>query len=139
LGKPARAERHLRAGRRQLDAMGEKAVLASTEALLGMAVLAQGRIEEADRLARRCARLATDGDLSAQVLWRRVRAVALAQEDRLREAERLARDAVALAERTDYLNDHAGALEDLARVHEAAGDAEAARSARQAGLDAYRR
>ena len=45
-----------------------------------------------------------------------MRAVALAQEDRLREAERLARDAVALAERTDYLNDHAGALEDLARI-----------------------
>ena len=49
---PARAERHLRSGRRQLEAMGEKAVLASTEAMLAMAVLAQGRSAEADRLAR---------------------------------------------------------------------------------------
>ena len=56
---PARAERHLRAGRRQLEAMGERAVLASTEAMLGMAVLAQGRSAEADRLARRSA---TAGD-----------------------------------------------------------------------------
>jgi class 3 adenylate cyclase/tetratricopeptide (TPR) repeat protein len=138
-GEPARAERHLRAGRRQLEAMGEKAVLASTEAMLGMAVLAQGRVEEADRLGRRSARLATDGDLSAQVLWRRVRAVALAHQERLRDAERLARDAVTLAERTDYLNDHAGALEDLARVHDASGDRDAAQSAREAALDVYRR
>jgi tetratricopeptide (TPR) repeat protein len=119
--------------------MGEKAVLASTEAMLGMAVLAQGRVEEADRLGRRSARLATEGDLSAQVLWRRVRAVALAQQQRLRDAERLARDAVTLAERTDYLNDHAGALEDLARVHDASGDRDAAQSAREAALDVYRR
>jgi ATP/maltotriose-dependent transcriptional regulator MalT len=138
-GEPARAERHLRSGRRQLEAMGEKAVLASTEAMLGMAVLAQDRVEEADRLARRSARLATDGDLAAQVMWRRVRAGALAGQGRLREAERLARDAVALAERTDYLNDHAGALEDLAVVREAAGDSQEARHARESALDVYRR
>ena len=59
--------------------------------------------------------------------------------DQIREAERLARDAVALAERTDYLNDHAGALEDLARVHDAVGDSEGARHAREAALDVYRR
>jgi class 3 adenylate cyclase/tetratricopeptide (TPR) repeat protein len=138
-GEPARAERHLRSGRRQLEAMGEKAVLASTEAMLGMAVLAQDRVEEADRLARRSARLTTDGDLAAQVMWRRVRAGALAGQGRLREAERLARDAVALAERTDYLNDHAGALEDLAVVREAAGDSQEARHARESALDVYRR
>jgi class 3 adenylate cyclase/tetratricopeptide (TPR) repeat protein len=138
-GEPARAERHLRAGRRRLEAMGERAVLATTEAMLGTAVLAQGRVEEADRLARRSARLATDDDLSAQVLWRRVRAVALANQDRPQEGQRLARDAVALAEQTDYLNDHAGALEDLAHVHQAAGDPSAAQGAREAALDVYRR
>ena len=137
--QPERAERHLRAGRRQLDAMGEKAVLASTEAMLGMAVLAQGRVEDADRLARRSARLATDDDLSAQVMWRRVRSVVLAEQGRSREAQRLAGDAVALSETTDYLNDHAGALEDLAHVHALAGDADGAGQARQAALDAYRR
>jgi tetratricopeptide (TPR) repeat protein len=138
-GDPVRAERHLRAGRRQLESMGEKAVLASTEALLGMAVLAQGRVEEADRLGRRSARLATDDDLSAQVLWRRVRAVALASQDRLQEAQKLARDAVALAEQMDYLNDHAAALEDLAHVHGLAGDPTRAQDAREAALEIYRR
>ena len=63
---PARAERHLRAGRRQLEAMGERAVLASTEALLARVVLAQGRDAEADRLARRAARLTTDMDAVAR-------------------------------------------------------------------------
>jgi tetratricopeptide (TPR) repeat protein len=138
-GRPERAERHLRAGRRQLQAMGEKAVLASTEALLGMALLAQGRVEEADRLARRGAHLATDDDLSAQVMWRRVRAIVLSEQGRPRDGQRLARDAVALSETTDYLNDHAGALEDLARVHDLAGDPKAAGGAREAALDVYRR
>jgi class 3 adenylate cyclase/tetratricopeptide (TPR) repeat protein len=136
---PARAERHLRAGRRQLEAMGERALLASTEALLGMAVLAQGRDSEADRLARRSARLTTDDDLSAGVMWRRVRAVVLADRGRIREAEQLAHEAVALAERTDYLNEHAGALEDLARVHDLAGRPQEAQRARDAALDVYRR
>ncbi len=136
---PARAERHLRAGRRQLEAMGEKAVLASTEALLGMVVLAQGRSAEADRLARRSATLTTDGDVSPQSLWRRVRALVLAERGRLQDAERLARDAVALAERTDWLNDHAGALEDLATVCNIAGHTDDARAARAEALDVYRR
>jgi hypothetical protein len=65
--------------------------------------------------------------------------VALAEQGRPREAERLARDSVALAERTDYLNDHAGALEDLAHVHTSRGDPAAAQRAREAALDVYRR
>jgi class 3 adenylate cyclase/tetratricopeptide (TPR) repeat protein len=138
-GDPARAERHLRLGRRRLVAMGERAVLASTEAHLGLAVLAQGRAAEADRLARRAATLATVDDLSAQVMWRRVRARALAQRGRARDAERFATDAVALAERTDYLNDTGEAFEDLAEVHDAAGRAGDALAARRAALDRYRR
>jgi tetratricopeptide (TPR) repeat protein len=137
--RPERAERHLRAGRRVLHAMGEKAVLASTEAMLGLALLAQGRVDEADRLARGSARLTTDDDLSAQMMWRRVRAVALAERGRPHEGQRLARDAVSLAEQTDYLNDHAGALEDLAYVCGAAGDSNGAQDAREAALDVYRR
>jgi class 3 adenylate cyclase/tetratricopeptide (TPR) repeat protein len=134
---PARAERHLRAGRRQLEAMGERAVLASTEALLARVVLAQGRDAEADRLARRAARLTTDMDAAPQSLWRRVRAIVLAGRGRAREAERLAGDAVALIGRTDYLNEHAEALEDLACVHDLGGDAHAARRARADAMALY--
>ncbi len=136
---PARAERHLRAGRRQLEAMGERAVLASTEALLARVVLAQGRDAEADRLARRAARLTTDMDAAPQSLWRRVRAIVLAGRGRAREAERLAGDAVALIGRTDYLNEHAEALEDLACVHDVGGGADAARRARADAMALYRR
>lgn len=138
-GDAARAERHLRAGRRTLRAMGERALLSSTEALLGMAVLAQGRAAEADRLARRSARLTTDDDTSAQVLWRRVRAVVLAGEGRLPAAERLAYEAVELASGTDYLNEHAGALDDLGRILQMTGRLHAADSAREHALALYRR
>jgi class 3 adenylate cyclase/tetratricopeptide (TPR) repeat protein len=138
-GDAARAERHLRAGRRVLAAMGERAVLASTEAWLGMAVLAQGRHAEADRLARRSARLTTADDVSPQVLWRRIRAVVLADRGRLTEATRLAGEAVELAAQTDYLNEHAGALEDVAHVHEVAGRPGDARRAREQALDLFRR
>jgi tetratricopeptide (TPR) repeat protein len=136
---PARAERHLRAGRRQLEAMGERAVLSSTEGMLALVVLGQGRLPEADRLARRAARMTAEGDVSSQVLWLRVRAAVLCAGGRTHEAERLAQEAVGLAERTDCLNDSAAALEDLARVHEVAGHAEAARTARDAALEVYRR
>jgi class 3 adenylate cyclase/tetratricopeptide (TPR) repeat protein len=138
-GDPARAERHLRLGRRRLAAMGERAVLASTEAQLGHVLLEQGRAAEADRLARRAAALATADDLSAQVMWRRVRARVLAGRGRLRDAERLADEAVALAERTDYLNDTAAAFEDMASVQDAAGRPGGADEARRAALERYRR
>ena len=136
---PARAERHLRTGRRQLRAMGERAVLAWTEANLAMAVLAQGRGAEADRLARHVEGLASDDDISAQALWRQVRAVVLAERGRVRDAERLATEAVALSEETDWLYLRGGALEDLGRVNDLAGRPREARQARDAAHDVYRR
>jgi class 3 adenylate cyclase/tetratricopeptide (TPR) repeat protein len=138
-GDAARAETHLRAGRRVLTAMGERAVLASTEALLGMAVLAQGRADEADRLALRAARLVTEDDLSPQSLWRRIRALVLAGRGRFGDAERLADEAVELAARTDYLNEHAGALQDLGHVHALAGRRRDAQRARAHALALYQR
>ncbi len=93
-------------------------------------MLAQGRDAEADRLARRAGRLTTDLDAAAQALWRRVRGIVLAGQGRAHDAERMAREAVDLMAGTDYLNDHADALEDLARVYDLGGDAEAARQAR---------
>ena len=119
--------------------MGERALLASTEAWLGIAVLAQGRADKADRIARRCARLATEDDLSPQSLWRRIRALVLAERGRLGEAERLAGEAVALAATTDYLNEHAAALEDLGRVQALAGRQRDARRAGEYALALYRR
>jgi ATP/maltotriose-dependent transcriptional regulator MalT len=114
-------------------------VLASTEGMLALVVLAQGRSDEADRLARRAARMTTEGDISPQVLWRRVRAAVLAERGRAAEAERMARDAVAMAELTDCLNDRAAAIEDLGHVLELGGRVDGAREARMAALEVYRR
>ncbi len=68
-----------------------------------------------------------------------MRATVLAASGRLADAERLAREGVALAERSDCLNDRAAAVEDLARVHDVAGRPADARAAREEALDVYRR
>jgi predicted ATPase/class 3 adenylate cyclase/DNA-binding winged helix-turn-helix (wHTH) protein len=115
-GDPVAAERILRQGYAALEEMGDRALLSTTAAFLGQALLAQGRDEEAERLAETSAELAADDDVITQVVWRSVRARCLAGRGRLDEAERLARDAVTLAETTDFLNQRADALVDLGIV-----------------------
>jgi hypothetical protein len=63
----------------------------------------------------------------------------LAGRGRLNDAAGLADEAVMLAAQTDYLNEHAAALEDLAHVHGLAGRNPDARLAREAALELYRR
>ncbi len=133
-----RAERHLRKGRRALEEMGERAVLASTEGYLAQVALLAGRESDADRIARRCASLATDDDAWAQVVWRQVRARVLASRGRARPALELAREAVEVAMTTDHLNTQADALVDLALVHEAIGSAESAGRALSDAIAIYR-
>jgi class 3 adenylate cyclase/tetratricopeptide (TPR) repeat protein len=116
-----RAERHLKTGRRVLERMGERAVLASTESYLAQVALLAGRDREADRLARRCAALATEDDAWAQAAWRQVRARVLAGRGETRRALDLAREAAEIAMATDHLNLQADAMVDLAVVQEAAG------------------
>jgi class 3 adenylate cyclase len=117
-----RAERHLRAGRRLLTEMGERAVLASTEGYLAQVVLAAGRDAEADRLARRCARVATEDDAWPQATWRQVRARVLARRGQVGAALELAHEAVLIALATDHLNLQAETRADLAAILRASGD-----------------
>ena len=58
-----------------------------------MAVLEQGRDEEADDLAKMSAQLAANSDVLSQILWRGVRAQVLARRQLVQEAEKLAREA----------------------------------------------
>jgi predicted ATPase len=115
-GDPVAAERSLRRGYAALDEMGDRALLSTTAAFLGQALLAQGRLHEAESLAEMSAELAAGDDLVTQVLWRGVRARSLVGHGRPDEAERLAREAVGLAERTDLVNHRGDALTDLAMV-----------------------
>ncbi len=123
------AERQLRAGRRMLEKIGERAVLASTESSLAQVMLLAGREREADRLARRCARISTPDDAWPQAAWRQVRARVLAGRGQSAKALVLAREAVAIAMATDCPNLQADATADLAFVLEQCGSAYDSRSA----------
>lgn len=115
-GDPVAAERSLRRGYAALEEMGDRALLSTTAAFLGQALLAQGREQEAESLAELSSELAAGDDLITQVLWRGVRVRSLAGRGRLEEAERLAQQAATLAEKTDFVNHRADALVDLGIV-----------------------
>jgi predicted ATPase/class 3 adenylate cyclase/DNA-binding winged helix-turn-helix (wHTH) protein len=115
-GDAAAAEHSLRRGYATLEAMGDTALLSTTAAFLGQALLAQGRPSEAEELADVSARLAARDDLITHVLWRGVRARCLVERGGGEDAEGLAREAVALAEQTDLLSHKGDALVDLGIV-----------------------
>ena len=74
---------------------------------------------DADRLARRCAALATDDDASPQVIWREVRArVPRTAWSWPSGRYELGREAVEIAMTTDHLNIQADALVNMAIVQE---------------------
>jgi DNA-binding SARP family transcriptional activator/class 3 adenylate cyclase/tetratricopeptide (TPR) repeat protein len=136
-GQPAAAEERLRAGYERLEAMGEKALLATTAAMLAQVVYAQGREDEAEELCRVTERAAAANDLAAQVTWRGVCAKRLAEQGRADEAEPLAREAVRLAEPTDLLTIRADAWVDLAAVLRHGGQSREADVAIAAALALY--
>jgi tetratricopeptide (TPR) repeat protein len=138
-GQPAAAEAQLRPAYERLDEMGEKALLASTAAMLAQAVYAQHRFEEAERLSEASQDATATDDLTAQVEWRGVAAKLLAQRDRLAEAEALAREAVELVAQTDLLHHHGDALLDLGEVLALGGEPGKAAAAISAGLELYER
>ena len=117
-GDAAGAERILRRGLETLEAMGDRALLSTTAAFLGRALLAQERDDEAEEAAALSAELASDDDLITQAMWRGVRARSLARRGRLPQAEVLARRAARVSrDRTDFLITRgAEALADLAYV-----------------------
>ena len=132
-GDAAAAEAVLRGGYDRLSEMGEKALLASTAAMLAHSILEQGRPDEAGELTQVAAEMAADDDMSAQIGWRSVRARILARRGEIAEAKRLSAAAVEMAGRTDWLSEHADALLARAEVLGLAGDpataAEAIRNA----------
>jgi tetratricopeptide (TPR) repeat protein len=136
-GDHAAAEASLRAGSDALTQMGEQAFLSTTAAFLARAVFAQGRVEEAEELAQRSAKLAATGDLLTQVLWRGVQARVLARRGRLEGAEELASEAVSLAERTDFLVYRGDALVDLAHILQDAGRTDEAAAAAAGALQLH--
>jgi tetratricopeptide (TPR) repeat protein len=114
-------------------------MLATTAAFLAQSLAAQGRPEEAERYIEVSREAAEGEDLSAQMVWQGLKARILAARGRLGEAEELARAAVALAARTDFLNQHGDALLDLAAVLAHAGRTSEVRAVVDEALGLYRR
>jgi DNA-binding SARP family transcriptional activator len=136
-GRPQAAEERLRAGYERLEKMGEKALLATTAAMLAQAVYAQGRHDEAEELCRVSEGAAAANDLSAQVTWRSVCAKLRAEQGLTDDAEALAREAVRLAKPTDFLTIRADALLDLATVLRHGGQSSEAKELIRAALELY--
>jgi tetratricopeptide (TPR) repeat protein len=79
-------------------------------------VYAQGRYDEAEKLALEAEEASRPNDVHSQIIWRATMAKILARRDEFEAAEQLARDAVAFAEQSDFLHSHADACLDLAEV-----------------------
>jgi len=60
-----------------------------------------GRMDESLEFVESSRRMAAEGDIASQAIWRRVRGLVLAASGQAEEGERLVREAVELAERTD--------------------------------------
>ncbi len=84
--------------------LGEHSVLSTAAGWLAQALYALDRLEEADAWAGRAAELGSSDDAITQMLWRQVRSKVLARGGEIDEADRLAREAVAVSEKTDFLN-----------------------------------
>ena len=138
-GDPGTAEAVLRPSCARLEEMGEKALLATTVALLARALLEQRRDDEAWSCTDAALEAAAPDDLSAQILWRIVRAQLLARDGGRNEGDRLSAEAVAIAERTDWLVDRADALVARAEVLHAAGVTDDAVRALSQAFDLYTR
>jgi class 3 adenylate cyclase len=119
-GDAAAAERHLRVAYDGLRAQGLGIDAAQAAALLGRALLAQGRVAEAEAISGEAESLAGDS-FKAAIAWRGVRAEALAARGEHAAAIELARAAVEIAAATDDLLDHASARQALAVALRAAG------------------
>jgi tetratricopeptide (TPR) repeat protein len=138
-GDPEAAERLLREGYAVLEEMGERAVLSTTAAYLGYALIAQGRHEEAGRFAELSAEQAPEDDALSQGMWRAVHASVLAARGELADAERFAREAVEIGERTDDTNQIADAHAVLGSVLARAGQQERAHAELSAAVALYER
>jgi class 3 adenylate cyclase/tetratricopeptide (TPR) repeat protein len=115
------AERELRRAYTELSSMGDKSYLALTAAWLAHCLFRLGRFDEADELATVSERATARSWIAAQVSWRGVRALLLAQRGEADAAETLARAAVELALGTDRVDTQTEALMDLAEVLRLAG------------------
>jgi class 3 adenylate cyclase/tetratricopeptide (TPR) repeat protein len=115
-GDLAAAAEHLARSCEALEEAGQAALLSTTAAQLAEVLYRQGRFEEAEHYTRISEEASPPDDYISQILWRSVRAKAIASEGRLSEGEELAREALALAGDTDHIDVRGDVLMALAEV-----------------------
>lgn len=135
-GDAAAAETRLAAAQAGFAALGDGVDAAQAAAVRARALLALGRDDDALAATVDSERLGGE-DLKAAIAWRSARAEVLARRGELDEADALATAAVAMAERTDALVDHADACAALAAVRRAAGDRAGAAAATERARALY--
>jgi class 3 adenylate cyclase/tetratricopeptide (TPR) repeat protein len=138
-GNWAAAEVVLRDAADRYAAMGGESLSSDAASLLALALLEQGRVDEADEQARLSERNSAVDDVSVQMEWRTVCARVAARRGDYVQGEALAREAVARAERTDFLEFNGYAFLALAEVLQLAGREEEARPWLEKGLRSFER
>jgi class 3 adenylate cyclase/tetratricopeptide (TPR) repeat protein len=138
-GDPAAAEAAIRPGYDHLVEIGERALLTTTAGILGRAVLAQGRDDEAWALSDVAEETAAPDDLSGHVHYRVLRAQVLARRGAYDEAVQLSGEAVAFCDRTDWLVERGDTLMAHGDVLRAAGEFDAAAAAMRKAFELYTR
>jgi class 3 adenylate cyclase/tetratricopeptide (TPR) repeat protein len=120
-GDPRAAERELASGYALLESIGGTSVLSSVAAVLGGAVLAQGRADEAERYATLSEEISSDGDVFSQVEWRILQASVCTATGRPEEGCELAQEALHLLAESDALSLKAGAFAAFGAASDAVG------------------
>jgi tetratricopeptide (TPR) repeat protein len=120
-GDPEAAERELASGYELLESIGGTSVLSSVAAVLGGAVLAQGRPDEAERYASLSEEISSEGDVFSQVEWRILQASVCTATGRPEEGWERAQEALHLLVESDALSLKAGAFAALGAAGDAVG------------------
>jgi class 3 adenylate cyclase/tetratricopeptide (TPR) repeat protein len=119
--------------------LGETGFRSTVGTMLAQALFVAGRIDEAEAVLTEVEAFAGVYDFDPQVRLRSVRALILAGRGEFEEAEGLAREALAIVERTDYLEATADTHVALATVLDAAGRSDEAAAEWRTALDIYER
>jgi len=135
-GNPAMAERYWREGYDAFDDMGSRGYGSNAAALLGEALYAQGRLDEAQQMTEEAE--AADGpNTFSRARWQSTRAKVLAQRGQFSAATWLIREAEALIAPTPSRVEHAHVLMAKAEVNWLAGEADQAEASARAALQIY--
>ncbi len=120
-GDPGAAEQELRSCAEMCDALGIQGFAAVLRARLADVLYTQGRLQEAQALARDLSESAPPDELFAQVLWRCALARIHARRDEFEDAEQLVGEALRLTESVECPDLRVAALTAAAELDVAQG------------------